>query len=346
MVSDTQDNGNSTPPKDQPGSILDQANTIDDGSDQDSSKFRPGSVLYHLAKIGESNTTSHGAAILAALARFHNEKTGKCNPSHKALAKQSKYGERTIRKILKEDLADLVTYQHGKYSNEYTLFPPMLVSSPAPGTITVAHAEAAPTLGTRGPGEKSSHSAHGARFTRHTGPGSLGTRGPGNIQGTYKEHSFVEDKQQQQTSSPPKDKAIQPTLEALQTAFQKRGFSSGQAKTEAKRFSDYNNEKNWRLNWRQGVERWRPTEPGQQTTKSRPVPPTYKPPQMEEHTPEKRESNLAMLRGVRDDPTPKPKQVGKIISSEAQDEDQRLFERDQRRYEAAQAAIEARRKSA
>ena len=185
MVSDTQDNGNSTPPKDQPGSILDQANTIDDGSDQDSSKFRPGSVLYHLAKIGESNTTSHGAAILAALARFHNEKTGKCNPSHKALAKQSKYGERTIRKILKEDLADLVTYQHGKYSNEYTLFPPMLVSSPAPGTITVAHAEAAPTLGTRGPGEKSSHSAHGARFTRHTGP----VHSAHGAQVTYKEHT-------------------------------------------------------------------------------------------------------------------------------------------------------------
>ena len=134
-----------------PGSILDQADTIE-SNDQDSSKLRPGSVLYHLAKIGESNTTPRGKTVLSGLARFHNEKTGQCNPSHKALANWTGYGERTIRKILKEDLAHLVTYQHGKYSNQYTLFPPMLVSSPAPGTISVSDTETATSLGTTGAG--------------------------------------------------------------------------------------------------------------------------------------------------------------------------------------------------
>ena len=127
-------------------------------------------TIYDLQqKVWNAQTTPRGKLVLTALVFHYNARSGQCNPSHDLLAAETGYSERTIRKILKNDLADLVTYQHGKHSNAYTLFPPMLVSSTTDGQFPVT--QAAPTLGTRGPGENPSHSEHGGRFTRNTGAG-------------------------------------------------------------------------------------------------------------------------------------------------------------------------------
>ena len=158
-------------------------------------------TIYDLQqKVWNAQTTPRGKLVLTALIFHYNARSGQCNPSHDLLAAETGYSERTIRKILKEDLAELVTYQHGKHSNSYALFPPMLVGSTADGQFPVA--QAAPTLGTWGPGENPAHSEHGGRFTRNTGAGSLGTRGPENKERTEKE--LVKDQRQQKSSPKPK----------------------------------------------------------------------------------------------------------------------------------------------
>ena len=272
-------------------------------------ELRPGSILDLQSRVFHSPTTSDGRHLLHILLYHRNAETGKCNPSQALLAKEMNCSERHIRKILTKDLPHLVTTKQTQHSLKYTLHlpenpPPMLVSSPAPGEFPVTHVA-------------DSHPEQACRSDRNRRAGPTGTGVPTNIERTEKEHSFVED--QQKTFSPKKGTDIKPTLKAVQVAFEKRGLPSGQAKTEAKRFRDYNKEKNWRMNWEQGVERWQPKEPGQQTVESRPVLPLYKPPEVEEHTPEQRERNLAVLKGVQQPLTaraePKTRQVGKILTA-------------------------------
>ena len=280
--------------------VADGRNESKSGRTDGKKELRPGSILDLHAKTFAAKTTPRGRHLLHVLAIHHNEATGQCNPSHATLAAETGYSERTIRKILKEDLAKLVTYQHGKYSNDYTLFPPMLVSSPAPGEYLVAHVDTGPSLGTRGPAENHSHSEHGGRVTRNTGAGSLGTRGPGNIPRTHQEH-FGEGPQQK-SCSPQKAKPTTPAVEAVQAALEARGFPPEQAGREAARFMAYNEAKGWRLEWEKGVERWTAKEPESPAAAYKPRSHNlYVPPAVEEHTPAQAAKHVQLLRQLQVD---------------------------------------------
>ena len=305
-----------------------------------SGELRPGSILDLQSRVFHSPTTRDGRHLLHILLYHRNAETGKCNPSQALLATEMNCSERHIRKLLKKDLPHLVTTRQTQHSLNYTLHlpenpPHMLVSSPAPGEFPVTHVT-------------DSHPEQACRSDRNRRAGPTGTGVPTNIEGTEKEHSFV--KGQQKTFSSKKGKANKPTIGAVQAAFEKRGFPPGQAKAEARRFCDYNEEKSWRMNWEQGVERWQPKEPEQQTAESRPAPPLYKPPEVEEHTPEEQASNLAVLRGaqqpltIRAKPVGKTRQVGTVLTPKAK-RDAALEARDEadlRRWEEEQA-LKARR---
>ena len=279
-------------------SIVDGSGAVKRNGQEERGAFH---TIYDLQqKVWHAQTTPRGKLVLTALVFHYNAQTGQCNPSHELLAAETGYSERTIRKILKEDLADLVTYQHGKHSNAYTLFPPMLVSSTADGQYPVAPAE--PSLGTRGPGEHPRHSEPRGRFTRNTGAGSLGTRGPGNKERTKKEHSFPGQHQQQASPprKPPKAQTAPPSAKAVQAAFQKRGFAPDRAKAEAVRFVAYNTAKGWKGDWQANVERWQPQAPGPTATEFKPgYHRAYEAPEVEDHTPAQQAANLSVLRNWR-----------------------------------------------
>lgn len=46
--------------------------------------------------------TAAAAAVLAALAHFHNQESGRCDPSNESLCRRTKLCERTVRKALRE----------------------------------------------------------------------------------------------------------------------------------------------------------------------------------------------------------------------------------------------------
>ena len=246
-----------------------------------------------IQQVHKTPTTPRGRHLLHNLVFHYNARTGQCNPSHKTLAEETGYSERTVRKILKDDLVGLVAYHRGKHSNNYVLFPPMIVTSPVPGAYAVAHVES--TLGTRGPGGNDVQEEHGGRFTRNTGAGSLGIRGPGNLERTEKEPFVVG--QKQKSSTPKKRQGKKPTLEAVQKAFRARGFSLGKAEAEAERFMAYNEEKGWRMGWEKAVERWTP-QTSVETAEYKPAyHKPFKPFQHEERTPE---SEARVLAGFKD----------------------------------------------
>lgn len=66
----------------------------------------------------ENNITSSGVLVLTALAHFHNQETGRCNPSIARIAQRTKLGRSTIKRAIRE-LSDAgllkVIYQKDRY---------------------------------------------------------------------------------------------------------------------------------------------------------------------------------------------------------------------------------------
>jgi len=276
--------------------------TDGDGQEQRKSVFGIKNEL--VSRIYHSPTTPKGRHVLHVLVFHYNARTGQCNPSQETIARETGYSERTVRNVIRQDLANLVTSRRSQRGLYYTLHlpeqaPPMLVNSPAPGQYAVAHVESNPDRNPsagRKLSREQSRPEPVCRSDRNPSAGRTGTRLPVNRERTEKERFFKAE--QQKSSSSKKGKTVKPTLDRLKTAFEARGFPADKARAEAERFTRYNEEKGWCGDWEQNVERWQPQEWQTETEFKPAYHRPYKPEAVEVHTSEERQRSLDILRNL------------------------------------------------
>ena len=295
--------------------------------------------------------------LLLELGFHKNNQTGQCNPGYKCLAEDLELSvsavRQTIRTLEKKGLIRK-TPGFAKVSSRYAFTLPAEAFKEEKESVTSEPPRVSPEGGGVSPGD------HSQCHQETTPSVTTGTEGvsPGEHQTALELRKELrrEERGQKRTPSKPsfhdskRQKARPENPAAIQAFMESEGIAPTQATAESSKMFHYYEARGWKniVDWKAAARRWMLSARPEGRPNGGPKTLDQTKQEMEEQWDRIERFSVGDAESAETQsydvtsPTPGARQVGKkaagtVLTPEEQDEDQRRFERDQQRYEEAQA---------